>query len=268
MNAKLWLIPLLLAFLTVACSVPKDVVYFQGIDSLSPEQIAEMNQTYVSRISEDDQLTITVTAWDPTVVTPFNPPTYAYATQGEAGIYAAQQLHTYLVGADGAITFPVIGRVTAAGLSKQELEESLRKQIAKYVPDALVTVQIVNYKITVMGEVTRPGALAIRNDRTSILDAIGQVGDLTINADRENILIVREIDGKKEFSRLDITDPAIFASPYYYLRQNDIVYVEPNDAKKRNSRYSQAQQYNLTIFSSILSAVSVITTVLVAIKRN
>ena len=119
----------------------------------------------------------------------------------------------------------------------------------------------------VLGEVTRPGGLAVKGDRISILDAIGYSGDLTINANRKNILVIREREGKKEFGRMDITDPGIFASPFYYLQQNDVVYVEPNPAKQRNSNYSQSKQYNITVFSSILSTVSVITTVVLAISN-
>ena len=118
-----------------------------------------------------------------------------------------------------------------------------------------------------MGEVSRPGAISVKNDRLSILDAIGQVGDLTINANRKNVLVIRDNNGQKEFGRLDMTDPAIFTSPYYYLRQNDVVYVEPNEAKKKNARYSQAEQYSITVFTSILSAISVITTVVLAITK-
>lgn len=257
----------LFAFFLGACSVPKDVVYFQGIDSLTPEQKELMNQTYTTKIVPDDLLSITVTAWDPTVVTPFNPPVYAYAGQGETGVMVSQQLQTYLVNKEGDINFPVIGKVPVAGLTKQQVSAKLQELIKPYVEDALVNVQIVNYKITLMGEVSRPGAISVKNDRISILDAIGQVGDLTINANRKNILIIRDNNGVKDFARIDITQPDLFASPYYYLKQNDVVYVEPNDAKKRNARYSQAQQYSITVFSSILSAVSVITTVILAITK-
>ena len=124
-----------------------------------------------------------------------------------------------------------------------------------------------NFRITLMGEVARPGVVSIRNDRVSILDVLGLVGDLTINANRKNILVIRDKEGQKAFGRLDITDPAIFTSPYFYLQQNDVVYVEPNKAKKRNARYSAAQQYTITVFSSILSAISVITTVILAITN-
>ena len=221
-----------------ACSVPKDVVYFQGIDSLSPERVEEMSQPYVSRIC-----------------------------QGEVSAVSSAQLRTYLVDAEGYINFPVLGRIHVAGQTKQELSTKMQQMIEPYVKDALVNIQIVNYKVTVMGEVARPGAISVKNDRISILDAIGQVGDLTINANRTNILVIRDNNGAKEFGRLDITEPDIFTSPYYYLQQNDVVYVEPNNAKKRNARYSQAQQYSITVFSSILSAISVVTTVILAITK-
>ena len=267
MRIKLLPVVIVFAFLLGACSVPKDVVYFQGIDTLTSDQLKEMEQSYTSEICPDDLLTITVTAWDPTVVTPFNPPVYAYAAQGETTTVTSTQLNTYLVDSDGNIKFPVLGKVHVAGLTKQQVSDLLQEKVSVYVSDAMVNVQIVNYKITVMGEVSRPGAITVKNDRISILDAIGQVGDLTINANRNNILVIRDNNGEKKFARLDITDPAIFTSPYFYLRQNDVVYVEPNDAKKRNARYSQAQQYSITVFSSILSAISVITTVILAITK-
>jgi polysaccharide export outer membrane protein len=201
------------------------------------------------------------------VTSPFNPPVYAYAAQGEVSTVSSQQLRTYLVSKDGYINFPVLGKVKTAGLSKQELSADLQEKIKPYLKDPLVNVQIVNFKVTMMGEVSRPEAISVKNDRLSILDAIGQVGDLTINANRKNVLVIRDNNGQKEFGRLDMTDPAIFTSPYYYLRQNDVVYVEPNEAKKKNARYSQAEQYSITVFTSILSAISVITTVVLAITK-
>lgn len=266
MKMKLFLALLSVVFLG-ACSVPKDVVYFQGVDDLTIEQTEMMNQSYSSKIVPDDLLTITVTSWDPSVVTPFNPPVYAFATEGTDKVEASRQLQTYLVDKDGYINFPVIGLIHVAGLTKQQLVDKLKTDISKYVKDVNVNVQIVNYKITVLGEVVRPGTVAVTNDRISVLDALGRVGDLTINANRKNVLVIRDQDGKKEFARLDLTDPAIFASPYFYLTQNDVVYIEPNKAKRKNARYSAAQQYSITVFSSILSAVSVITTVILAITK-
>lgn len=255
------------ALLLGACSVPKDVAYFQGVDSLTAEQVNQMAQNYDTKICQDDLLNISVSAWDPSVVTPFNPPVYSYALQGENPVKPSESLYTYLVDKEGNINFPVLGKVHVVGLSKQELSADLEKRISKYVQDPMVTVLITNFKVTVLGEVMNPGGYPVQSDRVSILDAIGYSGDLTINGNRKNVLVIRDINGRKEYGRLDLTDPAVFTSPYYYLCQNDVVYVEPNAAKKRNARFSQAEQYNVTVFSSILSAVSVIATVILAITK-
>ena len=259
---------LCMALFLSSCKTPMDVAYFQGIDSIEKEQIKMMSQTYSSVIYEDDLLTITVTAWDPTVIAPFNPPTYAFAQQGETSVYTTQQLQTYLVDKEGKINFPVLGRIQAAGLSKQELSTFMQDAISKYAKDAMVNVQIVNYKVSVLGDVARPGSISVRNDRITILDAIAQSGDLTINGNRKNILIYRDHNGTPEFGRIDLTDPALFASPYFYLKQNDVVYVEPNDAKKRNANYSSAQQYNVSIVSTIMTGVNILGTLLLAITRR
>ena len=258
----------LLICLLFSCSVPKDVAYLQGLESLTSEQLAQMNQTYTSKICSDDLLTITVTAWDPSVVTPFNPPAFASGPQGETTLQTAQQLQTYLVDKEGYIYFPVLGKVKAEGLSKQELSENMQQQISKYVKDPMVNIQIVNFKVSVIGEVVLPCTIEVKNDRISIWEALGQAGDLTINGNRKNIKILRDNNGKKEFGFLDITDPAVFTSPYYYLQQNDVVYVEPNDAKKKNSKFSQAEQFNVTVLSSILSGLSLITSIVITIVAN
>ena len=129
MKVKLVSVVALFVLLLGACSVPKDVVYFQGVDALTPEQVSKMNQAYTSKICPDDLLTITVTAWDPTVVTPFNPPVYAYATQGETTTVSSGQLRTYLVDQEGDINFPVLGKIHVAGLTKQQLSDNARNDL-------------------------------------------------------------------------------------------------------------------------------------------
>ena len=259
---------LCVAMLLSSCMTPKDVAYLQGIDSLTREQLVAMSQTYSATICEDDLLTITVTDKDPSTIVAFNPPTYAFAQQGETSVYTTQQLQTYLVDKEGMINFPMLGRIKAAGLSKHELSIYLLDEIRKYAKDAMVNIQIVNFKISVLGEVARPGSITVRNDRISILDAIAQCGDLTINGNRKNVLITRNYNGTPDIGRIDLTDPAVFASPYYYLQQNDVIYVEPNDAKKRNANYSSAQQYTLTIVSTIMTGVSIVATIILAISRS
>lgn len=257
----------MLVCLLFSCSTPKDVLYFQGLDSLTKEQLALMNQQYESRIALNDLLSISVSAWDPTVVTPFNPPSTFRLTPGEEELSASEYTPTYLVETDGSINFPILGKIQAAGLTKQELTDELQQKISHYVKDAKVNMHIVNYKVTFMGEIARPGSLTIKNEKISIIEAIGQMGDLTINANRTNILIMRNNNGEREYGRVDLTDPAIFASPYFYLRQNDVIYIEPNIAKQRNAGYSQGQQFSISIFSAIISALSLVTTIVLAATK-
>lgn len=250
--------------LMCACSTPKDVVYFQGIDSLTTTQLAEMSQNYVTGITYDDLLSISVTAWDPASVTPFNPPVFAYASEGELSVTAAQSLYTYLVDREGYINFPVIGKVYVIGLTRLKLAEKLEEMISKYVENPLVNVQILNFKITVVGEVNRPGPFTIKNDRITILDALGMAGDLPITGNRKNVLVIRDNNGLKEINRLDLTDPAVFASPAFYLKQNDVVYVEPIKNKQR-ARTTSDRQFTMSLLTSIISSVSIITSMVITI---
>ena len=136
--------------------------------------------------------------------------------------------------------------------------------ISKYVENPLVNVQLLNFKITLMGDISRPGAYTVKNDRVSILDAIGMGGDLQLTANRKNILVIRDNDGVKEAHRMDITDPAIFASPYFYLKQNDIVYVEPIKIKQR-SRTSSDRSFTMSLLTTVVSSLSIITSMVITI---
>ena len=253
----------LTAFLLTACQSYKKVPYLQDAEVVLYS--TQDTQLYDAKIMPKDLLTIVVSCTSPELAVPFN---LTVATQNNMALnYATTQpvLQQYLVDNDGNINFPVLGKIHVAGLSKQELCDELQSKLSKYIENPLVNVQITNYRITVMGEVNRPGTFTIKNDRISILDAFGYVGDLAITANRKNILLIRDNDGQKEFVRMDITDPSLFTSPYFYLRQNDVIYVEPNLAKQRNSRFSQSKQYNITVFSSIISAISVISSMVITI---
>ncbi len=248
--------------LICSCSVPKDVVYFQGIDTLTSDQLNKMSQSYSNEITYDDLLAISVTAWDPSAVTPFNPPTYAYSQQGEEPVAASPSLYTYLVDSEGDINFPVLGKIHVVGLTKQQLSEKMEQLISKYVENPLVKVQLLNFKVTLMGEFNRPGTYTIKNDRLTVLDAIGLAGDLPMSANRTNILVIRENDGKKEISRLNLTSPEIFDSPYFFLRQNDVVYVEPIKSKQKSRSTSSSR---ISLFSSIIGTLSIISGMVISV---
>lgn len=171
----------------------------------------------------------------------------------------------YIVNGEGNISLPVLGEVHVAGKTRGEVENMIRSMLSQDIKDALVNVQLKNFKVVVLGEVREPGAVSVNSDRISILDAIAMAGDLTIYGERTNVLVVREQDGKKEFYRVDLTDPAVFASPCYYLKQNDVIYISPNKSQQANSRYSQNGQFNVSIVSTIVGAVSVLASLAIAL---
>ena len=145
------------------------------------------------------------------------------------------------------------------------MAELLTEEISEYVTSPLVTVKINNFRVSVLGEVRAPGTKNFSNERITILDALSAAGDLDIYAKRENILLLRDNNGKKEFHRLDLTSSDLIKSPYYYLQQNDVIYVEPNKARQSNARYSQRTSYNMSIISTVISAVPVIASLTIAL---
>lgn len=164
----------------------------------------------------------------------------------------------YLVDENGEISFPYIGKVKVGGLAKTELTDMITARIRQYVQDAIVSVRLLNYKVTVLGEVTRPGSYSIPSERVTVLDALGLAGDLTIFGRRDNVKIIRETNGKREMGVLNLATGNIFDSPYYYLQQNDVVYVEMNERKMANT--DQANIRNISIGLGIISAIALIVT--------
>jgi polysaccharide export outer membrane protein len=266
---RIFLFVICFTALFASCRTPKDISYFQGIENLTEEQRAAMNQKYVPRICIDDVLIINVTSPDRETTAPFSPPPYGYYLPGESeiGISATtQNLFNYLVDEEGYINFPVLGRIHVVGMTVNEAIRMMEAKIRESAPTAIVSVQIANFKVGIFGEVKTANLYTIKTPRVSILDLVSMAGDLTIMADRKNIWLIRDNNGEKEQVRMDLTDPAIFASPYYYLQQNDMVYVMPNKAQKRNSRYSNEDNVRISVFSAIVSSVSMITSAILTLR--
>lgn len=258
------LIPLFPLLLFVSCRTVHDpIAYFQDIDNWAGEAADSMN--YAPKIMPDDELSITVSGVDPNAVAVFNMPLSSYPTPGETEISMAPVLHTYLVDSRGKINFPVLGEIAVAGMTREELTDLMAGKLAAYVKEPIVTVQIRNFKVSVLGEVARPGTVRIANERLSVLDAIGMAGDLTIYGNRKNVLLIRDNGGRKEYHRFDLTSAESLRSPYYYLQQNDVLYVEPNKFRKGNARYSQNQQFNVSLASTVISAISVLASLAIAL---
>jgi polysaccharide export outer membrane protein len=191
----------------------KNVVYFQDIDKINTENL-KAYQNYEPKIKKDDMINIVVSAMDKDVVAPYNnDPT------------------TYTVDIEGNITFPVLGRLKVEGLTIRELSNWLTAMISKDVKKPSVNASFVNYKVTILGEVRTPGTYIMPNERTTILQALGLAGDLTIGGKRNNVLLIREVNGNYAHIRLDLRKSDILTSPYFYLSQNDVIYVAPTSSR-------------------------------------
>lgn len=237
------------SILLTGCASRKDIVYFQG-ESASPESIANK---YTPTIQPDDQLVITVSGRDFETTKPFNQVNYYYQREGDV------RQQSYLVDAEGSIEFPVLGKVELGGLTRTEAIAKMKSLLSEYVIDPGVIINIINFRITVLGEVRNPGTYPLENERITILEALGLAGDLTINGVRNNVLVIRETDEKKEFYRVDLTSDSVINSPVYYLKQNDVVYVEPNKAQINSSTYSRNTSVIIAIASLIITVISVLT---------
>ena len=243
-----------LGLLLFSCKTREKLVYFQAGDS------SQVQANYQPLLRTDDQLLIQVGGADMEALAPFQ---FYYSAQqnqmnGLQGMQALQGI-TYLVDINGNINFPVLGFVQVAGLTRLQVVELLQKQLQAYVEGAVVNVQILNYKYTVLGQVRTPGVYKIPTERYTILEAIGQSGDLLPTGVRQNILLVREENGERKEYRLDLTQKDIFTSPAYYIRQNDVIYVEPNFTGQFSGTNVQVfTQLGTTALSILLSVFTLI----------
>lgn len=232
---------LVLTFFT-SCATRKDIAYLQNAGSAE----ADASQTYEPVLKPDDLLSIIVSAETPEVTVPFNLP----AIQGNYQIdNNINGIKTYLIDSSGNIDFPVLGKVQLGGLTRTEAVSKMTKAVSEYINNPSINLRILNYKISVLGEVQRPGSFTIQSERITLLEALSNAGDMTIYGKRNNVLVIREADGKKSFARVDITKTDFVNSPYYYLTQNDVVVVEPNNTRVKSSAVGP----NTTLYVSIAS---------------
>ncbi|WP_313531272.1 polysaccharide biosynthesis/export family protein [Sphingobacterium multivorum] len=237
-----------------SCGSRKNMVYFQQ-DST---QMNTLYEQHIPKIQPNDILTIVVTASDPKVTAPFNPLSTMMSTNLTQQTDLALR-PTYTVNENGNISFPILGEVHLAGLTRTEAIEKLRSDLGEYIKDPGVNINFNNFRISVLGEVARPGSFIMPTERVTVLEALGMAGDLTIRGVRENILLIREIDGQKTMHRLDLTQQKTLNSPYYYLVQNDVIYVEPNKAQINNSKLGSNTNVIISIAGLLITVISVLT---------
>ena len=269
--SKKILLPFILLFSLLSCTSTKNVPYFEDLTDTTKIYSQLLSGNYEIKIQPDDILEILVNSINADAAAPFNlgntnPSAIpgAQVSQGNGGTRSnatsttSQNGAGYLVDKNGNIDFPILGNIKAGGLTILQLKGVLKEKLDKYLQDPIVNIRLVNYKITVLGEVGRPSTYSVPSERLTIVDAIGMAGDITIYGKRENILLVREEDGKRNFIRLNLNSSNIFQSPYYYLKQNDIVYVEPNKSKVAASEVGQLRR--ITVAVSVASFLVLILT--------
>jgi len=253
-------VPFLFVLLIFSCKPKKDVVYYQNIDGLSS---AEQSNSYEIKIQPDDLLTIIVSADDPETAIPFNLSTISVPSATITNLMSLrgqESMQSYLVDASGSIDFPVLGKLKVGGLSRSELMHLLETKIAKYIKNPIINIRLMNFKVSVQGEVTLPGTYPVNSDRITLIEAISRAGDLTIYGKRNNVLIIRELNGVKSYNRVDITKADFINSPFYYLAQNDVVYVEPNKTRINGAAVGANTGVIISVTSLVITLITLIVT--------
>ena len=237
-----------------SCGSRKNMIYLQN-DST---QINTLYEQYVPKIQVNDILTVVVTAADPKVTAPFNPVSTMTTSNLTQQVDMALR-PTYTVDNNGDITLPMLGKVHVSGLTRIEAIEKVRSELSQYIKDPGVNMNFNNFRVSVLGEVAKPGSFIMPTERVTVLEALGMAGDLTIRGVRQNVLLIREVDGQKTMHRLDLTQQNTLNSPYYYLAQNDVIYVEPNKAQINNSKLGANSNIIISIASLLITVISVLT---------
>lgn len=238
--------------LFTSCASRKDMIYFQP-DSTELNTSYELN---APKLQPGDILAISVTADDIRATAPFNQVSpYQTGTLQNTNPF----IPTYAIDVNGNIDFPKIGKIKLGGKTRTQAMELIKNEISRYIVDPGISMEVRNFKVTVLGEVKTPGSFTITNDRITILEALGLAGDLTINGVRNNVMVIREQNGKKEEYRVDLTKRDALNSPVYYLAQNDVIYVEPNGARIQSSKYTQNTSIFVSIAGVIITVISVLT---------
>ena len=256
------------ALLTVAvtfmtsCGSTKNIAYFQNSDQIDFEQSKFL---YDARIMPKDVLTITVSTVNPDAAIPFNMTVPTTVNQSHS-TYSQPVLQSYLVDNNGNIEFPILGTLSVGGLTKSACEKMIHDKIQPYLnanENPVVTVRMSSYSISVIGEVNRPGSYQVSREKINVLEALAQAGDLTIYGVRDRVKLIREdASGRKEIHTLNLNDANLISSPYYYLQQNDIVMVEPNKVKARNSNVGTTTTLWFTGTSILVSLTSLLYNIL------
>lgn len=230
-----------------SCTSKKNIVYLQSDGN---QQTPDAITNYEPMLQPDDALMIVISAENPEVAAPYNMKSVFFQGNSEIGI-GQERIQSYLIDKEGHVDFPMLGKIKLAGLTRTGAIQKIKILLTDHIKDPVVNLRILNFKVSVLGEVSRPGVQNIQSDRITLLEALSFAGDLTIYGKRNAILIIREKEGVKTIETVDITKRDFINSPYYYLSQNDVVYVEPNKTKVNASVIGP----NITVGISALSLI-------------
>jgi len=240
-----------------SCVTPKDVIYFQDAGDYKRYRDVTPYEVF---IHQDDMLAIMVNSEATEAAVPYNLPLANYYVGGDS--YGQQRLLGYLVDKDGSIDFPILGKIQVEGLTRNQLRDLLKTKLIEggHLTEPIITINFLNFKISVQGEVNRPGSFPITGERITLLEALSMAGDLTIYGRRDRVAVIREAKGERYILYHDLCSTELFRSPCYFLQQNDIVYVEPNMRRVQQSNINQNNSAAvwLSITSVVLTAVTVI----------
>lgn len=254
---------MLAVFLTSCTSTKGSLPYFTDITEIKEGTLPREN--YTPDIKPDDELMITVMSENPEATALYNQPLTNPATVKTLELSTSTRNLTYIVSSTGDINFPLLGKIHVAGLTAEQLQDKLTEMISKDVENPIVRVVLMNFSVTIAGEVKTPQRIPVTTNRISILDALSAAGDLTEYGDRTSVLVIREEDGIRKYAHLNLNSSDVLTSPYYYLQQNDYVYVAPNKIRQANSKYNQNNAFKLSVVSTIVSAASVIASLVIAL---
>ncbi len=257
-----FILVLLTAAMLSSCAAPK-MAYFQDVPTGTAEQVVNTSDI---RVRPEDKISILVNSKDPLLMELFNLPIVSRQIGTSSGSSNSQGISGYTVNNDGNIDFPVLGEVYVAGMTREEIASHIKDELISrnLVKDPVVTVEFMNLTVSVLGEVAKPGRFSIDKDRLSLLDAIGMAGDLTVYGKRDNVLVQREENGKKVLYRVNLNSGYdLYSSPVYYLQQNDIVFVEPNSTKARQSTVNGNNIRSTSFWISLASLLTTITVLIV-----
>ena len=246
-----------------SCGSTKNVAYFQNASTVD---LSSSKMLYDARIMPKDELTITVSTTDPEAAVPFNMTVATPYTANNRSTYSQPMLQSYLVDNQGNIEFPIVGTIHLGGMTKSEAESYIKGKIQTYMAkneNPIVTVRMSSYKISVLGEVNHPGSYTVSKEKVSILEALALAGDLSIYGVRDNVQLIREdASGEKTIYLLNLNDANIISSPYYYLQQNDVIYVTPNKVKAQNSSVGSMTTLWFSATSILISLTSLLYNIL------